>query len=214
MNEAARLLRLFVPGAVFLLLYGVWFVLDSNLGCRSLPRISVGAAALAGGTAIPIGFVAQTIAAEITWCSWLRWRPLRTIDNRAVARLIPDVSEDRLSREELVGIVDVRMHEKYGRDEYPHAMNRVRSLTDLYQGLAHGAVAAFLAPLPMIVTVLVTPGWPGDDPLDRARWALLTVSIAVCAVLVLCMGRSHQRVITITGAMVRDILDPRKLVRS
>ena len=169
MSEAARLLRLIVPGALFLMLYGLWFFLDSNLEDRRLPQVSAWGAALAGGATIPLGFIAQMIAAEITWLQcprwlrwlrWLRWRPLRTIDNRRVVREIAGADAYRSKTDvQLVSIVDFQIHRAYKNDEHPHTLVRLRSLTDLYQGLGHGAVAALMALFAMLATTLATLHW-------------------------------------------------------
>ena len=212
MNEAARLLRLLAPGTLFLLLYGVWFVIDSNLCNRSFPRVSVGAVALVGGAAIPIGFVAQMVAAEITWLRWLQgrhWRPFLTINNRNVAQQIRVIGQDE-SDVDLVGIVDVWIHEAYIGEDHPHALNRLRSVADLYQGLAHGSVVSAMAGLVAGATVFATSCWPGDEPLGSSRIALLIVCLAVCAVLSWRMCTSHRRVVGIAETMVREILTRRR----
>ena len=199
MSETARLLRWFVPGALFLLLYGVWFLLDSSLSGRAVPEINTGTAAILGGSAIPLGFVIGMIAAEITWCPWSKWW-LRTIDYKAVAKQIT-CKECTDDLEKLAGIVDVRVHEAY--QEQSHALQRVRSLTDLYQGLGNGSVAAALALLPMVVTLAMP--W-GDASFDVRRYALAGGYLVVCLLLAACMCRSHRRVIRIAEAMANDIL--------
>ena len=208
MNEAARLLRLLAPGTLFLLLYGVWFVLDSNLCNRSLPQVSGGAVALVGGAAIPIGFVAQMVAAEITWLRCLqgrRWRPFLTINNRKVAQQIRAIGEGEPDLD-LVGIVDVWIHEAYADTKHAHTLNRMRSVADLYQGLAHGSVVSAMAGLVAVATVFATSCWPGDEPLGSPRIALLGVCVVVCAVLSWRMCTSHRRVVGIAETMVREIL--------
>ena len=205
MNETARLLRWFVPGALFLLLYGVWFLLDSNLSGRATPEISTGTVAILVGSAIPIGFVIGMIAAEITWSGWLSQRWLQTIDYKAVAKRIPGKAHiDDLKC--LAGIVDVRVHEAYGASEQPHALHRVRSVTDLYQGLGHGSVAAMLALPPMVVTLVVT--WGGAP--DVRRCLLAGGYLVVCLLIAVGMGRSHRRVIRIAEAMANDVLARRR----
>ena len=209
MNDAARLLRYAAPGALFLLLYGVWFLFDSHRSGRDLPDIGLGTAALIAGAAIPIGFVAGMVAGEITWFGPLRRWLFRTIDNEAIAyQRLRDVDELDLKR--LAGIVDVRLHEAYGEDEHPHALRRARSIADLYQGLAHGAVAALLALLSIWVTLVVTSVWPGEDSLDEHRWVAVAVSTIVCLVLLAGMCISHRRVVRIAEAMVDDILRARR----
>ena len=209
MNDAARLLRYAAPGALFLLLYGVWFLIDSHLAERDLPDIDVGAAALIAGAAIPIGFVAAMVAGEINWMMPLRRWLFLTIDNQAIAdRRLRDV--DECDPERLVGIVDMRLHEAYGGEEQPHALRRARSVADLYQGLAHGAVAAFLALLSVVFTAFVTSIWPGDDPLDAPRWVAVASCTVVCVALVVGMCSSHRRVIRIAEAVVDDILKEKR----
>ena len=201
MSETARLLRWFVPGALFLLLYGVWFLLDSSLADRAIPDINTGTAAILAGSAIPIGFVIGMIAAEITWCRWSQWW-LQTIDFTAVAEQITDKKHIR-DQECLAGIVDVRVHEAYREDEQPHVLHRVRSLTDLYQGLGHGSVAAVLVLVPIAVTLMMTRG---DGWCDVGRCALAGVYLVVCLLIAAGMCRSHRRVIRIAEAMANDIL--------
>ena len=206
MSETARLLRWFVPGALFLLLYGAWFLLDSNLSGRAVPEINAGTVAILGGSAIPIGFVIGMIAAEVTWWPWLsRWW-LQTIDYKAVAPGKAHICD----LECLAGIVDVRVHEAYGASEQPHALHRVRSITDLYQGLGHGSVAAALALPFMAVTLIATSVWPGDEPLGGPRAVLFVVSAAICLALAWGMRSSHRRVIRIAEAMADDVLARRK----
>lgn len=208
MSEAARLLRLVAPGALFLLVYGVWFFLDSQLCMRTLPGIDAGTAALVAGATIPIGFVAQVTAAEITWLPGLRdrcWRPLRTINNRGISVRHRGLKEHR-PRVDLVGIVDVWIHEAYQREEHPHALDRLRSVADLYQGLAHGAAASFLAALSAGTTILVTWFWLGDDSVLGDRGLLLFGHWAVCGFLIWGLCASHQRVVRIAEAMVDEIL--------
>ena len=216
MNEAARLLRYAVPGALFLLLYGVWFLIDSHLRDNNLTRVSAGTAALVGGAAIPVGLVVGMIAAEITWCPWLHGRLLRTIDNRRVARRhLPDV--DDCDAERLVGIVDVRIHEAYRQKGHPHTLHRLRSLTDLYQGLGHGAVAAVLALLLIVATAGATCLWPSTWPPDGlfvCRSVLVLASALVCFLIAWGMCRSHQRVVRIVEAMAGDILQNAPSVRT
>ena len=212
MNEAARLLRLLAPGTLFLLVYGVWFVLDSNLSDRSLPEVNVGVVALVGGAAIPIGFVAQMVAAEITWLRCLegrQWRPFLTINNRNVAQQIRVIGQEE-SNVDLVGIVDVWIHEAYIGEDHPHALNRLRSVADLYQGLAHGSVVSAMAGLIAAATVFATSCWPGEDPVGSPRIALLVVCLAVCVVLSWRMCTSHRRVVGIAETMVREILTRRR----
>lgn len=204
MSETARLLRWFVPGALFLLLYGAWFLLDSNLSGRAVPEINAGTVAILGGSAIPIGFVIGMIAAEITWWPWRKWW-LQTIDYKAVAKRIPGRTHI-CDLECLAGIVDVRVHEAYVASEQPHALRRVRSLTDLYQGLGHGSVAAALVFLLIVATVLVTSVWPGDEPLGGPRAVLFGVSAETCLALAWGMRSSHRRVIRIAEAMASDVL--------
>ena len=207
MNEAARLLRLIAPGALFLLVYGGWFAVDSHLYGRTLPQISAGAAALVAGAAIPIGFVAQVIAAEITWFPLLqkrRWRPLRTINNRSVSQQIRGIREAR-SDVHLVGVVDVWIHDAHRNAEHPHLLGRLRSVADLYQGLSHGAVASLMAIVAILGTSMVTWDWPvGLD--DGERLAVLIASLGVCVLLFFGMCRSHQRVVTIAEVMVVEAL--------
>ena len=207
MSETARLLRWFVPGALFLLLYGAWFLLDSNLSDRAAPEINAGTVAILVGSAIPIGFVIGMIAAEITWWPWRKWW-LRTIGYKAVAQQIPGKAHIG-DLECLAGIVDIRVHEAYGASEQPHALHRVRSLTDLYQGLGHGSVAAALALLFMAVTLIATSIWSGDE-LHGPRVGLFAVSAAICLALAWGMGRSHRRVIRIAEGMTNDVLARRK----
>lgn len=209
MSETARLLRWFVPGALFLLLYGVWFLLDSNLSGRAVPEINAGTVAILVGSAIPIGFVIGMIAAEITWSGWLSQRWLQTIDYKAVAKRIPGKTHIR-DLKCLAGIVDVRVHEAYGGSEQPHALHRVRSVTDLYQGLGHGSVAAALALLFMAVTLIATSICSGDELPDGPRVGLFVMSAAICLALAWGMGRSHQRVIRIAEAMANDVLARRR----
>ena len=208
MNEAARLLRLVAPGALFVLLYGAWFVIDTNLCDRPLPQINAGGAALVAGAAIPIGFVAQVIAAEITWCPLLQerpWRPLRTINNRSVSQQVRGIREARPDLD-LVGIVDVWIHEGYKNAEQPHVLNRLRSVADLYQGLGHGAVSALMAILAIVVTLVVTWDWPFRGSDDAARLALLVIGLGVCGLVSWGMCRSHQRVVRIAEVMVVETL--------
>lgn len=214
MSEAARILRLVVPGALFLTLYGLWFALDSRLAGRDLPGVSAGAAALAGGATIPLGFVAQMIAAEITWwqcprwLQWLglRWRPLRTIDNRGVVREVHEADCCSKTDVQLVSIVDFQVHQAYRRDESPHGLWRLRSLTDMYQGLGNGAVATGMALLAMLTTAPATAWWLGDDPLNWSRGFLLIAGVVACGLLFWGMCVSHQRVVTIAQEMVVEIL--------
>ena len=246
MSEAARVLRLIVPGALFLMLYGLWFFLDSTLTGRPLPGVSPGGAALAGGVTIPLGFVAQMIAAEITWIGcprWLRWlgrrrwvrwlgrrrwvqwfgrrrwvqwlggwrwRPLRTIDNRGVVRDVYGFDCCSKTDVQLVSIVDFHTHRAYKSDENPHGLRRLRSLTDMYQGLGHGAVATGMALLAMLGTAPATVWWFRDDPVNLSRGFLLVASIAACGLLSWWMCVSHQRVVTIAQEMVMEILREQK----
>ena len=233
MSEAARVLRLIVPGALFLMLYGLWFFLDSTLTGRELPGVSPGGAALAGGATIPLGFVAQMIAAELTWIEcprWLRWlggrrwirwlggrrwrewlvrlrwRPLRTIDNRGVVREVYGADCCSKTDVQLVSIVDFHIHRAYKNDENPHGLWRLRSLTDMYQGLGHGAVATGMALLAMLATAPATIWWFGDDPMNGSRGLLLGIFVAACGLLFWWMYVSHQRVVTIAQEMVVEIL--------
>lgn len=218
MSEAARVLRLIVPGALLLLLYGLWFFLDSTLTGRELPGVSPGGAALAGGATIPLGFVAQMIAAEITWLQcprWLRWlglrwRPLRTIDNRGVVREVYGADCCSKTDVQLVSIVDFQIHQAYENDENPHGLWRLRSLTDIYQGLGNGAVATAMALLAMLATTPATVRWFGDDPVDLSRGFLLFIFVVACGLLFWGMYVSHQRVVTIAQEMVVAILREQK----
>lgn len=211
MNEAARLLRLMAPGSLFLLLYGVWFLCDSYLCRRDLPQLDTAGVALVAGSVIPLGFLFQVIAGTVTWFPWLRkqcWRPFATIDNREVSQRIRGTDERRSARD-LVGIVDVWIHEAYKRAEHPHALNRLRSIADLYQGLAHGAVASLLAGLSAVATVWAAGTWLDDDRMFRSHGGLLLVFVGVSVLLSLIMCISHRRVVKIAEAMVVEILTPR-----
>ena len=216
MNDAARLLRYAAPGALFLLLYGVWFLIDSHLAERDLPDIGGGTAVLIAGAAIPIGFVAQVISAEITWLWWpraRRWRPFRTINNRGIvddqirAGRTP-VTGEGASDVELVGVVDAWIQGSYIDEKHPHALNRLRSVADLYQGLANGTVASALAWLLAVGTVFATSCWLGE-PVSRPRIELLGVCLAVCGLLCWWMCASHRRVVSMAEAMAREILGNR-----
>lgn len=246
MSEAARVLRLVVPGALFLMLYSLWFFLDSILIGRRLPGVSPGGAALAGGATIPLGFVAQMIAAEITWIEcprWLRWLgrrrwirwlggrrwvrwlggrrwwrrlarlrwyPLRTIDNRGVVREVYGTDCRSKTDVQLVSVVDFHIHRAYGNDENPHGLWRLRALTDMYQGLGHGAVATGMALLAMLATAPATARWFGNDPVDLSRGFLLGIFVAACGLLFWWMYVSHQRVVTIAQEMVVETLREQK----
>ena len=218
MSEAARVLRLIVPGALFLMLYGLWFFVDSHLVRGGLPGVSPGGAGLAAGATIPVGFVAQMIAAEITWVTcprWLRWlglrwRPLRTIDNRYVVREVYEADCCSKTDVQLVGIVDFHIHQAYRSCENPDGLRRLRSLTDLYQGLGHGAVAAVMALVAIVATILATALWFGEDLDNWSRGGLLGIFLVACGLLFLRMCVSHQRVVTIAQAMVVEILREQK----
>lgn len=210
MNEAARLLRLVAPGSLFLLLYGVWFLIDADLCDRSPPGLGVAGGALAAGATIPIGFIAQVLAGEITWLPGLRerrWRPFSTIDNHRVSELIRGRQENR-SKQELVGIVDIWIHEAPSGAERTQALSRIRSIADLYQGLAHGAVASALAGLLAVATVFVTARWLGDGGIFGSRVEPLLTLLGVSLVLSILMCLSHRRVVTIAEAMVVELLTP------
>ena len=218
MSEAARVLRLIVPGALCLMLYGLWFFVDSHLVRGGLPGVSPGGAALAAGATIPVGFVAQMIAAEITWSRcprwlwWLglRWRPLRTIDNQGVVREVYGTDCSSKTDVQFVSIVDFHIHRAYKNDENPHGLWRLRALTDMYQGLGHGTVAAGMALLAMLATAPATVLWFGDDPVNGPRGLLLGIFVAVCGLLFWRMYVSHQRVVTIAQEMVVEILRDQK----
>ena len=95
-------------------------------------------------------------------------------------------------------------------DENPHGLWRLRSLTDMYQGLGHGAVATGMALLAMLATAPATVWWFRDDPMNPSRGFLLVACIAACGLLSWWMYVSHQRVVTIAQEMVVEILREQK----
>ena len=205
MNDAARILRYFVPGALFLLLYGLWFVLDSELcDCYERPEVGTGVGLLIGGAAVPIGFVMAQIAAAVAWSPLSRFL-LRRIDNKAVGRRIGATG----SAEELVGIVDARLHLAADKAENAPALARARSLTDLYQALGNGAAASGFAALAILGTVIVTSVKLDDASLGAWRAALAVLWLGVSALVTWRFVRSHQRVVRIAQAFIIEVFERR-----
>lgn len=143
------------------------------------------------------------------WQEWLvrlQWRPLRTIDNRGVVREVYGVDCCSKTDVQLVSIVDFQIHQAYKNVEEPHGLRRLRSLTDIYQGLGHGAVATGMALLAMLATTAATIRWFGGDPVDLSRGFLLGIFVVLGGLLFWGMCVSHQRVVTIAQEMVVEIL--------
>lgn len=140
------------------------------------------------------------------WLVRLRWRPLRTIDNRSLIREVYRTDCCSKMDVQLVSIVGFHIHRAYRHHENPHGLWRLRSLTDTYQGLGNGAVATGMALLAMLATAPATTWWFGDDPLSLSRGFLLIAGVAACGLLSWWMCVSNQRVVTIAQEMMVEIL--------
>lgn len=193
-------------------------------------------AATAAAT-LPIGFVLSVLMHTILWrrhdgwpfrCNRDRWPfrlwcrhdgwPFRRIDAASILvdskptieQLLQLPSDDDLrgNPEQAHAYLDAALHLDAGPKDRKAALDRVRGMLDLMNGLATGFTAILVSSLSILGTLAVTVvrRWAWSDGWDSWRLAVLIVALVVSGFLACVFLRQQHRVTRITNHYLRALL--------
>ena len=224
MSEFARLLRYAIPGGVFEIAVATWVFVGIEAGAYNPTAIQVTEPALIAlliAATFPLGFLISVFANEIAWRLYPRcprdrlWGRIDTSRVMHIARRSPRwiygvIPEMPATPYDEQAYVEVMLRSAHTGSMYAVANERLRSLTDLLNGLVNVAVAILIAPVFGVLAVgfcVVSKMWSGADlDFDVARLVLLALFWLL--VFILLCG-SECRVARITEAFAVAMIGAR-----
>ena len=222
MSEFARLLRYAIPGGVFELAVATWVCVGIEAGAYNPPAVQVTEPALIAlliAATFPLGFLISVIANEIAWrfyphCPRSRlWGRIDTSRIMNIARRshnwMSDVTAEMQpkARFDKQAYVEVVVRSAHTGSMYKAANERLRSLTDLMNGLVNVAVAILIAPVVGVLAVVFCAMWSGDAlDFDTVPLVILALFWLLMFILLCC---SEARVARIAEAFAVAMIGAR-----
>ena len=221
--ELHRWLRYALPGALFELTFGLWLYLDSRAyhSYPALPEFDTATAAAIAGATLPIGFILSVLMHTILWCSdgWpfsrvksacILMASESAIHSKQLLELLSGSNLDkRRKAEQAHAYLDAVLHLYAGSADRKAALDRVRGLLDLMNGLATGCTAIVVSMLSIVGTVVVTWVYTGSWTEGWEwywRFAVLVGALLLWLLLAILFWDSQRRAARITNHYLQAVL--------